>query len=419
LKRRNDLMKSRYVQETLRASLRLFCFLSLFVFLLNAQDSLVIKAGTVLVGDGNVLKDVFIVIKDGKIASIGKANPVEKDADIRDFKSKVLAPGFIAANATMNAVGQKNEEGWESTPEMNLLYSINPKAEDFHRAWSGGVTCVYLAPGNRNVFNGTGTVMKTKGTTPQDMLVRNHVHLKVVLGWEPGQGNAPPRFVNPVQLRTRRPQNRMGVVFIVRYELTNLQNKSQVPDTELSPEEILLRRVLEGSLPLRIRARSYLDIQTAFRLMEEFGYQWILEDGVDAYRYLDDLKANKIPVVYGPVYKRKGRGDFNREGDMYMAKTPVLLAEKGIPFAFQNNEECPIDALRDEAIYAVELGLSKEGALKALTLDAARILGVEDRVGSLTRGKDADILIFDGDPFEPSSCLEGVMIDGKILDPNK
>lgn len=412
-------MISRYVQIMLRVSLRLLCFLSIFVFLLHAQDSLVIKAGTVLVGDGSVLKDVFIVIRDGKIAFIGKTNPGGKDTDIHDFKSKVLTPGFIAANAFMNAVNQKNEEGWESTPEMNLLTSINPRAEDFYRAWSSGVTCVYLAPGNRNVFNGTGTVLKTKGKTPQDMLVLNDVQLKVVLGREPGQGNAPPRFVNPVQLRTRRPQNRMGVVFIVRYELTNLQNKSQVPDTELTPEELLLRRVLEGSLPLRIRARSYMDIQTAFRLMDEFGYRWILEDGVDAYRYLDDLKARKIPVIYGPVYKKKGREDFNREDDMYLARTPVLLAEKGIPFAFQNDEECPIDALRDEAIYTIELGLSKEGALKALTLDAAKILGVEDRVGSITRGKDADILIFDGDPFEPSSCLEGVMIDGKILDPNK
>jgi imidazolonepropionase-like amidohydrolase len=412
-------MKAQYIQKALRAYLGLFCFLSIYVFFLNAQDSSVIKAGTVHIGDGKVLQDVFVVVRDGKIAFIGKDNPVGRDVEIHDFRDKVLTPGFIAANAYMHVVNQTNEEGWESTPEMSLLYSINPRAKDFDKAWRSGVTCIYLAPGNKNVINGTGTVLKTKGETPQDMLIRNHVHLKVVLGREPGLGNAPPRFLNPIYLRTRRPQNRMGVVFVVRYELTNLQNKSHVPDTELTPEELLLRQVLEGSLPLRIRARSYMDIKTAFRLMEEFGYRWILEDGVDAYRYLDDLKAKKIPVVYGPVYKRKGRRDFNREDDMYLARTPVLLAEKGILFAFQNGEECPIDSLRSEAIYAVELGLAKDRALKALTLDAARILGVEDKVGSITRGKDADILIFDGDPFEPSSCLEGIMIDGKILDPNK
>jgi imidazolonepropionase-like amidohydrolase len=162
-----------------------------------------------------------------------------------------------------------------------------------------------------------------------------------------------------------------------------------------------------------------MDIKTAFRLMEEFGYRWILESGVDAYRYLDELQANDIPVIYGPVYKKKGREDFNRDNDKYMARTPILLAERGIRFAFQNNAESPISSLRDEAIYAVELGLTKEKALRALTLDAAGILGIADRLGSIAKGKDADLLVFDGDPFEPSASLSGVVIDGKFFDPNK
>jgi len=140
---------------------------------------------------------------------------------------------------------------------------------------------------------------------------------------------------------------------------------------------------------------------------------------VDAYRYLDELEENDIPVIYGPVYQKKGRGDFNRDNDMYMARTPVLLAERGIRFAFQNNAESPIYALRDEAIHAVELGLAKDKALKALTLDAARILGVDNRLGSVAKGKDADLLVFEGDPFEPSSNLLSVVIDGKLFDPNK
>jgi imidazolonepropionase-like amidohydrolase len=251
------------------------------------------------------------------------------------------------------------------------------------------------------------------------MLVQNHVHLKMVLGREPGRGNAYPSGFEPIHLRNRRPQNRMGVVFIIRYTLTELQNKSGVPDADLTPDELMFRQVIKGKKPLRIKAKSYMDIKTAFRLMEEFGYRWILEGGVDAYRYLDELKENDIPVIYGPVYQKKGRGDFNRENDRYLALTPVLLAERGIRFAFQNNEESPISGLRDEAIYAVGLGLTKDKALKALTLDAARILGVENRLGSVAKGKDADLLVFDGDPFEPSSSLLSVVIDGNIFDPNK
>ncbi len=411
-------MGARHIPRLAGRILFSLLFLIFFGGVLCSQATLVIKAGTVLVGDGQVLKDVFVVVQEDKIAFVGKGLTVSRDDVILDFGDKTITPGFIAANAAMEVVKWTTEEQKEATPLMNLLHSIDPRAEDFEKAWRAGVTSVYLAPGNLNVFNGTGTVLKTKGATPQDMLVRNQVHLKMVLGREPGEGNSFPRF-GPMVLRNRRPQNRMGVVFIIRYEMTNLQNKADVPDSGLMPDELILRQVLEGKVPLRIRARSYMDIETAFRLMEEFGYRWILEDGGDAYRYLDELKANRIPVIYGPVYKKKGRRDFNREDEKYLARTPVLLAEKGILFAFQNNEESPIGALREEAMYAVELGLSKENALKALTLDAAKILGVENRLGSIMKGKDADLLVFDGDPLEPCSRLSGVILNGKYFDPNK
>jgi imidazolonepropionase-like amidohydrolase len=392
------------------------CF---FVGVGHGQDLLVMKAGTVLVGNGKILRDIFVVVQGDKIVYVGKNYIVKPGTEILDLSEKVITPGFIAANAQMDVVKQTNEEGKEVTPQMNLLYSVDPRAKDFDLAWRGGITTVYLAPGNLNVFSGTGTVLKTKGKTPQEMLVQNHVHLKMVLGREPGQGNDSPRGFGPMLLRHRRPQNRMGVVFIIRYILTGLQNRSGLPDAELSPDELLFRQILKGETPLRIRAKSYMDIKTAFRLMEEFGFRWILEGGVDAYRYLDELEKNDIPVIYGPVYQKKGRGDFNRDDDRYMPRTPVLLAERGIPFAFQNNAESPIYALRDEAIHAVELGLIKDKALKALTFDAARILGIQESLGSVERGKDADLLVFDGDPFEPSSSLLKVMIDGKVFDPNK
>lgn len=397
--------------------LPLIVFFSSVLFA-SAQETIVIKAGKVLKGDGKILENVLIVVKEGKIEFVGKDYLIKKGTDILEFNESVITPGFIAANAHLNVTKQTNEEQSEITPEINLLYSINPRAEDFEMAWRSGVTCVFLAPGNLNVFNGTGTVLKTVGQTPQDMLVKNQVHLKVVLGREPGRGNRPPGR-DPIFLRTRRPQNRMGIIFIIRNEFTKLQNKSEVPDSDLSSEELILRRVLKGEMPLRIRARSYLDIKSALRMKEEFGYKWILEDGVDAYRYLDELKENKVPVIYGPVYRPKGRSDFNRENDFYLARTPVLLAEKGVIFAFQNNSESPISSLRDEVIYAVRLGLAKDAALRALTLDAAKILGVEDRLGTIEAGKDADLLIFNGDPFEPSSRLERVIINGKVFNPNK
>ncbi len=404
-----------------RLRMRLCSSLLLLVFtagFLSGQIPLIIKAGTVHVGDGRVLKDAFIVIEAGKITFVGPGYPVKKGAEVLDFKDMVVVPGFIAAAAQMAVVAQANEEGSEITPGLNLLDSLDPRAADFEKAWKSGVTTVFLAPGSRNVFSGTGTVLKTRGRTPQDMLVRNQVQLKVTLGREPAEGNISPRPV-AFDLSVRRPQNRMGVVYLIRNELTKIQNMSRVPDFGLTPDELLFRGVLQGKIPLRIKARAYLDIETAFRLMDEFGFRWILEDGVDAWKYLDELKKRNIPVVYGPVYNLRGRPDFDRENDTYLGRTPLLLAEKGIAFALKTSRESSVSRLRDEAIFAVELGLAKDRALRAVTLDAARILGIEDRLGSIQPGKDADLLVFEGDPFDPRSSLVRVVLSGAVLDPQK
>ena len=390
----------------------------IFTSLAGENPSAVLKVATMHRGDGRIIRNAVIVIKDGKIEYAGRDYGIKKGPNTFIFENSVATPGFIAANAYLDAARQTNEQRSEFTPLMNLLYSINPRADDLEKAWRSGVTCVYLAPGNANVFNGTGTVLKTKGNSPEEMLVKNDVHLKVTLGREPARGNRSPSF-GPVTLFNRRPQNRMGVIFIVRNAFINLQNRSRVPDAQLSPEELLLRKALRKEIFLRIRARSYMDIKSAFRMMEEFGYRWILEDGTDAHMYLDELKRHGIPVIYGPVYKTKRRSDFNRESDSYLAKTPLLLERKRILFAFQNNQVSPVSALREEAMYAVQLGVSKNTALKALTGNAARILGVENRLGTIVKGKDADILIFSGDPFEPSSRLERVIINGTLLDPDK
>jgi imidazolonepropionase-like amidohydrolase len=419
-----------------------FCLALVFHFAappVRAADAVVLKVGTLLKGDGLVLMDAVILIRNGKIESIGKSAVIPQGAVTYEFKTGTATPGFIAANAylrvsretrevemtrydeSFNVMRFKvlalNEERSETTPEMNLLYSVDPAAGDLAEAWRSGVTCIYVAPGSQNVFNGSGTILKTWGRTPQDMVVRNAVDIRVTLGEEPGTGD--PEFSVDPRLRTRRPENRMGVDSIFRSALVNLQNKSQVPDSELSPQERLFRQVLRGETRLRIRARSYIDIKAALRYQEEFGFRWILEEGVDAYKFLEELKAKNVPVIYGPVFRPKGRSDFNIENDFYRPRTPLLLAEKGILFAFQNDSQSPVSALRDEAIYAIGLGLDSASALKALTSQAARILGVADRVGTVEKGKDADVLIWSGGPFDPTSRLEKVLVDGIVMDPHE
>lgn len=412
---------SRKLRSVLRAGGH-FCVLWIILSGLNAlaQDSLVLKVGKAFLGDGRRLDRAQIVIRDGRIVSVGKAGSSAEPRGCRivSFPDGVATPGFIAANAWTASCGDAQEEGLEVTPEINLDRSIDPAAADLENAWRSGVTCVYVAPGHRNVFGGTGTVLKTAGPSPAERLVRNIVHLRATLGPEPASGNAKP-YYGDFGMRTRRPQNRMGVDAIFREELARVRDLASVPDADLGVRETLFRRVLRRDLPLRIRARSYMDIKAALRLQDEFGFTWVLEDGTDAYRYLDELKARGIPVIYGPVYRPKGRADFNAENDRWLVQTPRLLAEKGILFAFQNDASSPLWELRDDVIFAVCSGLDPGAALTALTSSAAAILGVGDRLGTLAPGKDADILIFSGEPLDPHSRLIKVLIGGRLMDPNE
>jgi len=429
--------KSGPLSKMISVGFTIFCFLGPAVL---ADDLTALRVGTLHRGNGEVLKNVLVLIKGGKVEFVGIDSPLPKGTNVLEFKEGVATPGFIAANAYLRVSAETkiieieprgedyawlkadkvlalNEGRSEVTPELNALYSVDPHSEDFARAWRSGVTCLYIAPGNLNVFNGTGTVLKAIGRTPQEMVVKNMVHLKVTFGHEPAYLSRGAGF-DP-RLYTPRPQHALRVDFIFRNAFVKLQNKGPIPDSALDAQELILRKVLQGEIPLRIRARSYIDIKAALRAMDEFGFKWILEEGVDAYRYLDELKSRSVPVIYGPIYRPEGRSNFNAESDYYKAQTPLLLARKGILFAFQNDNKSPISSLRDEAIFAVQLGLDKETALKALTSHAARILGVEDRLGTIEKGKDADLLIFNGDPLDPSSRLEKVIIGGKMLDPNK
>ncbi len=298
----------------------------------QTQETLVLKVKKALLGDGLSVGDASIVIRNGRIESVtrGVKSPGPMGQQTFEFPGCVATPGFIAANAWMETFGRIQEEGSEVTPEMNLYGSIDLTALDFERAWRSGVTCVYLAPGHLNVVGGTGTVLKTVGTSQTERLVKNTVHLRVTLGTEPARGNSKP-FYGDFGLRTRRPQNRMGVNAIIRGQLMEARNRERDPEAALSFQEIMFRRVLHREIPLRIRARSYMDIKTAFRLQEEFGFNWVLEDGTDAYRYLDDLKAGGIPVIYGPAYRSKGRADFNPENDRWQAQNVRPVGRKRHP----------------------------------------------------------------------------------------
>lgn len=390
----------------------------------SGAEGTIIRVGTLLVGNGIVVRNAVIVTEGRTLIYAGPsylyAPDGAKDRATLDFPKGVAVPGFIAADAVMRVGKTRNEEMSECTPAIDLLDSIDPDADDLNLAWKSGVTSVYLAPGADNVIAGRGCVLKTRGRTPREMLVENDLHLRIVLGNGPNRGNSYNRYGDGFTMRTRRPKTRMGGIALIRESLFNAMKKMDLPDSRLTADELVLRRALKGEIPVRFRAASYLDIEAAFRIVKEFkGIRWILEDGVDAYRFLDELKTANIPVIYGPVYKQIGGVNFNRQMDHYEADTPLGLDNNGILLAFRNDETTSIGALRDEAILAVSLGMGRDRVLAALTINPARILGLDKRLGTIEKGKDADILIFDGDPFSPASRLEKVIIDGKAGDPHE
>ncbi len=378
-----------------------------------AQDVAIRGAQVWTMGPQGVIADGVVVIEDGRITAVGPAADIAIPQGIEVLEAPIVTPGLIDAHSTVGLTGYLNQSDDQDQlddsapvqPHLRAIDAYNPHDRLVQWVRELGVTTLHTGHGPGALVSGQTMVVKTRGNTVDAALVEDGTMIAANLGaWALDRESSP---------GTRAKQMAM-----LRQALTAAQGDTETEDDdEGEPVSDLVRRafvqVVEGDTPLMITANRAQDMQSAIRLAEEFGITLVLDGAADAHLMLDELREWGGAVILHPTMARN-------EGELENAAftTAAVLAEAGVPFALQSGYEAYVPKTRVvlwEAGFAAGNGLSAEDALASVTIDAAEIIGMADRIGSLEVGKDGDVALFDGDPFEFTSHVTGVVIEGEVV----
>ncbi len=379
----------------------------------------------VLTMDGPDIPNGYVRISDGKIAAVGSMDELgaiaAADDDLLDLKGKTLMPGFIDAHSHlglfedgMGAEGDDiNEDADPVTPHIRALDGINPFDRGFTEARQAGVTCAVISPGSANPISGQICAVKTCGRRADDMLVAPALGLKFALGENPkmSYGN-----------KAQSPVTRMATAALIREQLLKasryMRDKQRAadedgdePDFDVRMEALL--PLLRGEARAHFHAHKAYDILTAVRIAKEFSLDYTLIHCTEGYLIADILAGLGARAVCGPLLLTRTKPELVGMS----AENCGVLASAGVLTAISTDyPEAPAGFLAASASLAVAGGMTRRAALEAITIAAARTAGLEDRLGSITPGKDADILVFAEDPFNLGVKPELVFMGGKIVD---
>jgi imidazolonepropionase-like amidohydrolase len=386
-------------------------------------DTVAIVGGRVVPISGEPLDSGTILVVGGKITAVGPDLDIPADATVIDAAGGWVLPGFIEAHGHVGV--HEEAEGWAGsdsneltepvTAQVRALDAINPADLGFRDAVSGGVLAVNVNPGSGNPIGGQTAALKCWGRTVDEML------LKAPAGMKSALGENPKRVYGE---RKQSPSTRLGTAAVIRGALVDAANYLAKLDAEQrKPEDErkyidrdlkleALGRVLNRGIPWRQHCHRADDIATALRLAEEFGYDLVIDHGTEAHLLADILAAKDIPVIIGPLFTSRSKVELrNRSLD-----NPGKLASAGVTIAITTDHPVvPINFLAHQAALSVKHGLDRENALRALTINPARIIGVDDRLGSIEPGKDADLVIWSGDPLDVLSRVTLALMDGEEI----
>lgn len=380
---------------------------------------LLIKNGKVHTMEGKVYEKTSILIENGKIKEIGENIVVPLDAQVIDAEGKIVMPGFIDAHCHLgmweDAIGFEGADGNEMTdpvtPHLRAIDAINPMDRNFDEALEGGVTCVGTGPGSGNVLGGQFVAVKTFGDRIDDMIVKEPIAMKCAFGENPKRVYSE---------KKKSPATRMATAAILRENLMKAkeyqrkleeanEDSSKKPSFDMKMES--LQRVINREIPLKAHAHRADDIFTAIRIAKEFDVRITLEHCTEGHLIADYIKNENLAAVVGPSFGSRSKFELKN----LTFDTPGVLSKSGVKIAIMTDHPViPIHHLSLCASLAVKAGMDEEEALKAITINAAEIMEVEDRVGSIKEGKDADIVIWSGHPFDIKSHVECTIIDGQV-----
>jgi len=407
--------------------LEIIFLLSLFLFsvpqLFSQHDVLVFEGGRIITITRGIIEQGTIVIEKGRIVDIGKNIFIPERSKVIDVSSFTILPGLIDSFTDLGAVDveedqRDNDEATHPlTPHLRIIDALNPANRFIPLARNSGITTALTAPGEGNLLSGQSALIHLFGEKMEEMIVKFPVAVHANLGELPKL-----RYGE----KGRMPSTRMGEAALLRQTLIDVQGyikkmedyerkkeqsneKIIPPDNDLKLQSLI--PVIKRELPLIVRANRYDDILTALRIGEEFDLRIILNHGAEAYRLAETLADRKIPVLVGPFSSYYQRMETKNSCYQNVAQ----LSRRGVKFAFQTGGVKNFSTLINQAKTAIKYGLSLEEAYKGLTLYPAQILGLEGELGSLEKGKIADIVVFSGDPLEETSTVKLVIIKGKIM----
>ncbi len=359
-----------------------------------------------------------ILVEDGKIAAIGERLEMGTGEGIRivDAEGLHVYPGFVEAHGHIGLDGygigyegmDYNELNDIISPQMRGIDGVKPMDAAFPHAAAAGVTCVCVGPGSANVLGGTFTVIKTVGKRVDDMVVRDGVAMKCAFGENPKR-----------VYREKKDSSRMTTAALLRETLFKAKeymekkeaagdDRTKLPAFDMKMEALL--PVMKGQIPLKAHAHAAEDIFTALRIAKEFGLKITLEHVTEGHLIVEELAKENVPLAVGPTLTSASKFELRNKS----WTTPGLLAKAGCQVSIiTDSPVIPQEYLPLCAGLAVQAGMDPFAALQAITINPAKHAGVADRVGSLEVGKDADLVITDGCPFEITSRVKYVFINGR------
>jgi imidazolonepropionase-like amidohydrolase len=382
-----------------------------------SAPTIAITGGYVVPVVGAPIPGGTVVVENGIISQVGHGIRVPKGATVIDATGKWVLPGFIEAHGHVGIHEEGNGPAGNDTNEMTnpnmaagrAIDAIDIDDEGFRDALSGGITSIVVKPGSGNPIGGLTVAIKTwGGRTIDEQLISNSVSVKAALGENPKRVYGG---------KDKTPSTRMGVALIIRQAFEDARHyAAQRAFAESKGEPFrrdlwldTLSRVLDGELAWDQHVHRHDDIATAIRLADEFGYRLVINHGTEGFKLADILAEREIPVIFGPLITSRSKVELKDRAIANLA----AIARAGVKVAITTDAPVvPINFLVHQASFAVKDGLPRDVAIEALTVNPASILGLDDRVGSLTPGLDGDIVVWSGDPLDINSRAERVLIAG-------
>ncbi|MHB1177805.1 MAG: amidohydrolase family protein [Daejeonella sp.] len=391
-------------------------FIPIFIFLFittTVQAQIAIKAETVYTVSGSPIRNGVVLVKDGKIENVGAG--ISIPAGYKIFETKVLTPGLVDARTLVGVSGSLNiptdQDQLDKTspiqPDLRAIDAYNPEENLVKIVRNYGITTIHTGHGVGALVSGQTMIAKTKPGTAETVVIQPLSMLAMTLG-----PSVSSNFTSPGTKAKQMAMIRTEFIKAQGYQKKpSDKDSTKVPGVDLKMD--VLVKLLKGEIKALVTANSSTDIMNAIRLAKEFNLKLVINGAAEAYRLVPEIKAAKAEIVLHATMARNG-GDMvnmNRE-------SASILTAAGIPVSIESGYEAYVPKTRIilfEAGQAMVHGLSFDDALKTITLNPARLLGIENRVGSIEKGKDADLVLYNGDPFEYLTKVCVVIIDGVVV----